>query len=225
MSATAWTLEEAFSACRYIERKLRAEGWHVALTGSMLYGRIDPSKPPTGDLDLILYPDGAQSEMWAVEDLMAFMGVKKFRHLKDDDSDYPRAIVRAETKNGRRIDFFILADRETGTDSIETDEVTEPKKLHRRNAVDTSVQAAYAVDSKKWEAQVYWAIFGFGEKGCISEDLRALPQFEGLPYSTVTARYAALIERGYVIDTGERRPGKSGNKMRVMRAIPPPNEK
>jgi hypothetical protein len=89
-------------------------------------------------------------------------------------------------------------------------------KLARRGDPDTSNEAAQAVDTTKLEALVYEAIRSFGDQGCISDDVRAM--FPSLPYSSVTARYKALIDKGYIEDTGDRRQGGSGRSQRVLRA-------
>lgn len=94
---------------------------------------------------------------------------------------------------------------------------TDPKKLYRRNDPDTSASAAHAVDTTKLEAMVFEAIKGFGERGCISDQIRDL--FPGYPYSSITARYKALIDKGMIKDTGYRRPGNSGRSQRVMRHV------
>jgi hypothetical protein len=64
---------------------------------------------------------------------------------------------------------------------------------------------------------VYSTIHRFGERGCISDEVRAL--YPDYPYSSITARYRALLDKGFIEDTGERRQGKSGKNQRVMRAI------
>lgn len=89
-------------------------------------------------------------------------------------------------------------------------------KLVRRNDPGTSHEAAQAVDSAKLEALVYEAIRSFGDAGCISDEVRAL--FPHLPYSSVTARYKALTNKGFIENTGERRVGHSGRTQRVLRA-------
>ena len=94
---------------------------------------------------------------------------------------------------------------------------THPKKLARRDGPDTSQKSAEKIDSSKLEGMVYEAIAKHGERGCISDDIRR--QFVHLPYSSVTARYKALLDKGFIEDTGERRPGDSGRPQRVMRAI------
>lgn len=91
---------------------------------------------------------------------------------------------------------------------------TDPNKLHRREGPDTSVAAAHSIDTTIGEKRVYNAIAAYGPAGCISDDIRA--QFPDLPYSTITARYKALKDKGLIYDTGERRPGKSGRKQAVL---------
>ena len=93
---------------------------------------------------------------------------------------------------------------------------TPAKKLVRTNDPDTSHAAANAVDSTKLEGLVYEAIKTFGNKGCISDQILAMhPTY---PYSSITARFRALLDKGFIVDTGERRPGKSGKSQRVVKA-------
>jgi hypothetical protein len=94
---------------------------------------------------------------------------------------------------------------------------TDPRKLVRTNAPDTSIEAAASVDTPALEWIVYKAIRSYGQHGCISDQL--LTMFNTYPYSSITARYRALLDKNYIEDTGERRPGKSGRNQRVMRAI------
>jgi hypothetical protein len=55
----------------------------------------------------------------------------------------------------------------------------------------------------------------YGPQGCISDEVRhALPD---LAYSSVTARFRALIDKGLISVNGETRPGASGRQQRVMR--------
>ena len=94
--------------------------------------------------------------------------------------------------------------------------MTDPHTLHRTDGPDTSVDAAYSIDPSRLEKMVYKVIHGFGERGCISDEVRAkLPH---LSYSSVTARYRRLLDRSHIVDTGQRRPGSSGRGQRVMRA-------
>jgi len=93
---------------------------------------------------------------------------------------------------------------------------TQATKLVRRKDPDTSKIAAVLVDSTKLEKLVYEAIKSFGVYGCISDQVRA--RYPTYPYSSITARYRALLDKGFIVDTGERRPGKSKRQQRVMRA-------
>jgi len=93
---------------------------------------------------------------------------------------------------------------------------TDPKFLVRRNDPDTSHEAAATVDTTRLESMVFDAICSFGSVGCISDQI--LDRFASFPYSSITARYRALLDKGFIVDTGERRAGKSGRKQRVMKA-------
>jgi hypothetical protein len=93
---------------------------------------------------------------------------------------------------------------------------TEAKKLVRTNDPDTSHAAANSVDSTKLEGLVYEAIKKFGDKGCISDQILAM--YPNYPYSSITARYRALLDKGFIVDTGERRKGQSGKNQRVLKA-------
>jgi hypothetical protein len=86
-------------------------------------------------------------------------------------------------------------------------------KLFRKNDPQTSFEAAEKVDTTKLEQMVYETIKKFGEKGCISDDVLAVYPF--LPYSSVTARYKALMDKG-LIDVIGTRTGRSGRNQRVM---------
>ena len=88
-------------------------------------------------------------------------------------------------------------------------------KLVRKEDPVTSHQAAQGVDSAKIEKMVYEAIKGFPD-GCISDDLLAM--FPEYPYSSITARYRSLLNKGYIEITGIRT-GKSGRNQRIMKAI------
>ncbi len=94
---------------------------------------------------------------------------------------------------------------------------TEPHKLVRHGDPSTSIEAAFKIDSTALERMVFETIRLFGEKGCISDEVRDV--HHAYPYSSVTARYKALIDKGYIVDTGERRAGHSGRTQRVLRAI------
>ena len=92
---------------------------------------------------------------------------------------------------------------------------TSPFKLARKDDPQTSKDAAQAVDSTKLEQIVYEAIKSFPD-GCISDEvLEALPEHR---YSSITPRYRALLNKGYIEITGTKE-GRSGKKQRIMKAI------
>jgi len=92
---------------------------------------------------------------------------------------------------------------------------TEPFKLVRKEDPITSHEAAQGVDTTKLEQIVYEAIKGF-PNGCISDEvLEALPDYR---YSSITPRYRALLDKGFIEITGTK-DGRSGKKQRVMKAI------
>ena len=86
-------------------------------------------------------------------------------------------------------------------------------KLVRKEDPTTSQEAAQAVDTTKLESLVYEAIKGFPE-GCISDQV--LEKFPQYPYSSITARYKSLLDKGFIEITGTR-VGRSGRKQRVMK--------
>lgn len=88
-------------------------------------------------------------------------------------------------------------------------------KLARKEDPVTSHEAAQAVDSTKLEQIVYEAIKGFPD-GCISDEvLEALPEHR---YSSITPRYRALLDKGFIEITGTKE-ARSGKKQRIMKAI------
>lgn len=92
---------------------------------------------------------------------------------------------------------------------------TDAHKLARTEDPDTSHAAAKSVDTTKLEEMVYIAISSFGAAGCIQDDV--LARFPGYPYSSVTARFKALLDKKLIVDTGERRAGRSGRGQRILR--------
>jgi hypothetical protein len=88
-------------------------------------------------------------------------------------------------------------------------------KLARREDPTTSHEAAQGVDTTNLERIVYEAIQSFPE-GCISDEvLEALPHYR---YSSITPRYKALLQKGFIEIVGTKE-GRSGRNQRVMRAI------
>jgi len=87
-------------------------------------------------------------------------------------------------------------------------------KLARRQDPVTSHQAAQAVDTTKLETMVYEAIKSFPD-GCISDEiLKMYPQY---PYSSITARYRALLDKDLIEVSGVKR-GRFGRNQRIMKA-------
>ena len=91
---------------------------------------------------------------------------------------------------------------------------TAPFKLVRKEDPVTSHQAAQAVDTTKLETLVYEAIKGFPD-GCISDEILAM--YPNYPYSSITARYRALLDKGFIEVSGVKR-GRFGRNQRIMRA-------
>ena len=100
-------------------------------------------------------------------------------------------------------------------DSMERFFGTEPFKLVRKEDPTTSHQAAQAVDTTKLESLVYEAIKGFPD-GCISDEI--LEMYPNYPYSSITARYRALLDKGFIEVSGVKR-GKFGRNQRIMKAV------
>lgn len=86
-------------------------------------------------------------------------------------------------------------------------------KLVRKEDPTTSHEAAQLVDTQKLEKIVYEAIKGFPD-GCISDEI--LEKYPQYPYSSITARYKTLLDKGFIEITGTR-VGRSGKKQRVMK--------
>jgi len=88
-------------------------------------------------------------------------------------------------------------------------------KLVRREDPITSHQAAQVVDTTKLESLVYEAIKSHPD-GCISDEILAM--YPNYPYSSITARYRALLDKGFIEVTGVKR-GRFGRNQRIMKAI------
>jgi len=91
---------------------------------------------------------------------------------------------------------------------------THWKKLVRINAPATSVEAAVVVNTTKLEQLVYETIGKFPD-GCIQDEV--LAHLVSYPYPSITARFRALLDKGFVEDTGLTRPGRSGRQQRVLK--------
>ena len=92
--------------------------------------------------------------------------------------------------------------------------MTDPKTLRRNLDPRTSHDSAYKIQASQMEKIVLEVIDSFGETGCISDQVQyALPEYR---YSTITARYKALKEKGLVIVDGRAIKGESGRKQMIM---------
>lgn len=90
---------------------------------------------------------------------------------------------------------------------------TPAYKLVRNDDPSTSHAAAEQLDVTRMEKKVLQAINMFPD-GCISDDV--LDRMSHIRYSTVTARYKQLKEKGLVIVDGTKRKGASGRQQLVM---------
>jgi hypothetical protein len=95
--------------------------------------------------------------------------------------------------------------------------MTKLRELFRRNASDTSIEAAESIDVNKLEGMVLNAIRAAGSKGMTQTEL--LAKFPGYSYSSITARPSALKRKGLVEDSGLRRPSASGRNQTVLVAV------
>lgn len=95
---------------------------------------------------------------------------------------------------------------------------TPARMLARRESPSTSKAAARDIAEKTpaLEQLVLDTIRSFGS-GCISDEVRA--RLSDLPYSSVTARFSALLRKGRIVETGEKRKGASGKHQRVLMAV------
>ena len=81
---------------------------------------------------------------------------------------------------------------------------------------NTSADSALSINVTVLEQLVYRAIRDSGRQGLHSDEVRRrLPH---LAYSSVTARYSSLLNKGHIFLTGERRKGDTGRTQRVMAA-------
>ena len=73
----------AIAMCQKFEGELRNYGWHIALTGSCLYG---PS-PTADNIDVVIYPHidehGGKSDL-TPEQVLALIGVSEVSHTEAD---------------------------------------------------------------------------------------------------------------------------------------------
>ena len=98
--------------------------------------------------------------------------------------------------------------------------MTQPYMMARNSDPSTSHEAAQAIDVTQLEALVLNVISMF-PNGCIADDVeRSLPHIIS---HSITPRFAPLLRCGAIVDTGERRRGKSGRNQRVVMFVPEPD--
>jgi hypothetical protein len=91
---------------------------------------------------------------------------------------------------------------------------TPAYKLVRKHDPETSHESAQSVDVNNMERIVLNIIQGFGASGCISDEVLDLVPY--LRYSTVTARYKQLKEKGLIKVDHRKRRAKSGRNQLMM---------
>ena len=91
---------------------------------------------------------------------------------------------------------------------------TPAYKLYRNTDPQTSREAAESLGVSEMESIVAETIRSFGAAGCISDQVvNALPQYR---YSTITARYKQLKEKGIVCIDDRKIKAESGRRQHVM---------
>ena len=93
---------------------------------------------------------------------------------------------------------------------------TEPKFMVRASDPITSIEAAEQVDSVKLETMVY-EVIAKHPNGLTSDEI--MGHFPNHGIQSISPRYAPLIRKGFIEDTGEKRLAKSGKYQRVLKVI------
>jgi hypothetical protein len=93
---------------------------------------------------------------------------------------------------------------------------TDPKEMARTADPDTSHEAAEKVDSAKLERLVF-EVIARNPNGMTSDEV--MRHFPDHGVQTISPRFAPLIRKGLIEDTGERRKAASGRSQRVMKAV------
>jgi hypothetical protein len=93
---------------------------------------------------------------------------------------------------------------------------TQPKFMVRASDPITSIEAAEQVDSMKLESMVY-EVLAKHPSGLISDEI--MTHFPNHGIQTISPRYAPLIRKGFIEDSGEKRLAKSGKYQRVLRVV------
>jgi predicted subunit of tRNA(5-methylaminomethyl-2-thiouridylate) methyltransferase len=91
---------------------------------------------------------------------------------------------------------------------------THWSQMVRKTDSETSREAAKKVNTNNLEEMVYEVIKSFPD-GCIQDDvISAIPNAH---VQSISPRFAALVKKGYIVRTGEKRMGKLGSKQSVLK--------
>lgn len=80
----------------------------------------------------------------------------------------------------------------------------------------TSAEAAASFDPTDMEQVVLGAVMVF-PNGATQDDVVNLLEPYGYRYGTITPRFRPLLNKGLLVETGEKRKGKSGRSQRVVK--------
>jgi len=95
----------------------------------------------------------------------------------------------------------------------------DPRLRHRRDDIDTSVEAAHTTDTNLWFSRILKDMEDFPD-GCIQDDI--LARYDEKWYGSITPRFAGLCRKNLIHRTEERRMARSGRRQSVMRLGPAP---
>ena len=88
-----------------------------------------------------------------------------------------------------------------------------PEHMARCTDPDTSKAAAAQLDPTKLENEVLTVIKTFGKDGCISDQVESI--LSHIKCSSLTPRYAGLVKKGLIQDSGQRRVARS-NRQQIV---------
>lgn len=102
-----WNIREGVLLCQEIEKYLKDDGYHCALTGSVLF-----HNKSSKDLDIIIYNHDIKTTGFkrAIDVLRNVLDIQNMKCLlEDEDKRYPNCKdIWAGYKDGKRIDFFFM---------------------------------------------------------------------------------------------------------------------
>lgn len=81
----------------------------------------------------------------------------------------------------------------------------------------TSKEAAESFDPSDLEQIVLAAVLMF-PNGAIQDDVLNVLEPQGYKYGTITPRFRSLLNKGWLVPTGEKRKAVSGRSQRVLKA-------